>query len=199
MFHSYLKGDKMKIVKIDCEPEIDPYHISTGALCKTYITVSPQDEKIWISQEYDNNSTSMDIWNGIDISSELGFGNIMDGEQIKDFFESDGAKELFKRIFDGHEVNWNGSNHVGSLSDDASAAWDEIVETLNEMTSDMEVWDVETWFGNTIDTIMSDEEIDNLTKETDENTDVFIIGDVREYLMGRRKEIKEESEIDEPE
>lgn len=186
----------MKILKIDCEPEIDPYHVDTQTLCQTYITISPQDEKIWVTQEYDNNSTSMDIWNGIDISSRLGFGNVMDGKQIKNFLESDEAEKLLQRIFDGHEVNWNGSNLIGSLSDDASIAWDEILESMNEMTSNVEVWDVETWFGETIDNIMTDGKIDEIVKNTDENPEIFIIGDVREYLINRREELKKELEAE---
>lgn len=42
---------------------------------------------------------------------------------------------VFERLHAGHEVDWDGSNHVGKLSDDASQASDEIDSACNQLGS----------------------------------------------------------------
>lgn len=181
---------KPKIIGIDCLPEVDPYHRDTGKLCETYITISPETGKVWVSQEYDDNATPIDVWNGIDITERLGFGQVMDGEKIQDYLESEEATSLIQRIINGHEVEWNGNNHVGHLNDDANEAWEELVNELNEMTWDGEIWTVEDYFGDTIDSLLTDEEISNIEDEYLANDKLYLIGDLKEFLLESRKQFE---------
>lgn len=177
-----------KIVVIDCVPEIDPYHQDTQQLAYTQIEIDPQTERVWVTQEYDTNSTSVDLWNGVNIASRLGFGQPMDAEQIETFLQSEEGEALLHHIYDGHEVYWDGSNHVGHLDDEAKAAWDELLQELNTMTSDIEIYTVEDWFGDTVSAPLTKEEIEKTVLEVENNKEIYLIGDVRRYLEGLNDE-----------
>ena len=65
------------------------------------------------------------------------------GEQIADAVER--LAPLLEAIHRGHTVEWDGNNMTGRLTDEASAASDELERELENLESDVEVWDVEDW------------------------------------------------------
>ena len=52
----------VKITRVETKPEIDTYHRDTQGLTITEITIDPESMECHISQEYDDNSTSVDKW-----------------------------------------------------------------------------------------------------------------------------------------
>jgi hypothetical protein len=104
---------------------------------------------------------------------------------------------LLERVHAGHSVEWDGSNHVGRLDDDASAARDEIERILDDLDEydRAQVLDVEEWlFGDaylltrwpTTKTI--DDAVAALTAEAErqERLDgVIVDGDIRDALLKR--------------
>lgn len=56
---------------------------------------------------------------------------------------------LAQQVLDGAEQHWDGNNTVGVLTEDGSAAWDQIVEVCGEHAEDQEIvtsWEVGDWF-----------------------------------------------------
>jgi hypothetical protein len=54
-------------------------------------------------------------------------------------------RELVERICEGHSIEWNGSNAVGRLTDDAKNAMDELSQYLNEIDGELTVWEAEDY------------------------------------------------------
>ncbi len=76
------------------------------------------------------------------------------GDALADFLRRDDVVALFERVHAGHAVEWDGSNHTGSLDDDAQSASDELQEMINRTFGPyddgycVQVWDAETWIEN---------------------------------------------------
>jgi hypothetical protein len=65
------------------------------------------------------------------------------GEQIADAVER--LAPLLEAIHQGHTVEWDGNNMTGRLTEEASAASDELERELENVESDVNVWEVEDW------------------------------------------------------
>jgi hypothetical protein len=188
----------VKIISVDTMPEIDPYHRDTQGLTLTEITIDPEDMECYISQECDNNSTSIDKWNGMIIGRKL--NGTLDGDDCKDFLESEDGQALLTRICDGWSADYNGNNYVGGLDDDAQNALDELVEELESFYSNKEAWTCGDYFQNLDDAELgisaatTDDEIKVLAENLEKDSDVYLIDDVESYLTERRDEAKEELE-----
>jgi hypothetical protein len=188
----------VKILSVDTMPEIDPYHRDTQGLTLTEITIDPEDMDCHISQEYDNNSTSIDKWNGMIIGRKL--NGTLDGDDCKDFLESEDGQVLLTRICDGWSADYNGNNYVGGLDDDAQNALDELVEDLESFYSNKETWTCDDYFQNLddaelgISALATDDEIKVLAENLEKDSDAYLIDDVESYLVERRDEAKKELE-----
>lgn len=68
------------------------------------------------------------------------------GSELADFLEGEGLA-LLERIHAGHEVEWDGNNHVGSLEKDAQAAEVELERSLQELPT-ATIWSAEQWIEN---------------------------------------------------
>lgn len=180
----------VEIVSIETKPYIDPYHRDTQSLTHTHIRIDPEDMTCSIVQECDNNSTSIDEWNGLIISRRI--HSFLDNAQCDTYLKSEDGQSLLSKICDEHTVKWNGNNHVGGLSLEGESILDELVEELESMYTDVEYWTCEEYFSN-----CSDEEIgisaeltDNQVKELSEKLDEeFLVDDLEEYLFERRNDL----------
>ncbi len=53
---------------------------------------------------------------------------------------------LIGRVIAGHSVEWNGRQYIGVLTDDASGAWQDLVDLLHGLPqSEITVWDAAAW------------------------------------------------------
>jgi|GEM_PF-3186983 len=92
------------------------------------------------------NAEPMSVWNGR--TRQWGVDSSANGDSLADLLESDKVKSLLERVYQGHDVHWDGSNHVGRLNDDAeeaSNALDEIFSPASGEYSVMEVWGAQDW------------------------------------------------------
>ncbi len=187
------KTTTIKIKKINCTPEIDPYHRDTQQLTKTYLTIDPTDGLLWIDQECDDNSTPEPVWNGRMLMRRLSSGSILNDGEIRNYLQTDEAQELFRRICAGHDVEWNGNNMVGRVNADADAALDKLVEKLECYTTDKEAWTRESYLYQACTAEMTDDEIEQVAKDIKNDANIIILdGDPKEYMIKRRAELREE-------
>lgn len=95
----------------------------------------------WVNGEI-GNAVPASIWNGRTLTWRVP-SNVR-GDALLAFVKE--HQGLFERVYLGHEVDWDGNNHVGALDDDAREASEEIekaAEALHEETIDvctMEEW-----------------------------------------------------------
>lgn len=69
------------------------------------------------------------------------------GEALTAFLADPAALALLQRVHAGHSVEWDGSNHVGRLDEDARAASDKFAELIERDLAGDEaaVWDANEW------------------------------------------------------
>ncbi|TQV62730.1 MAG: hypothetical protein FNT15_05840, partial [Sulfurovum sp.] len=92
------------------------------------------------------NAEPMSVWNGRTLQWSVDAA--ANGDSLADLLESAKVKSLLERVYQGHDVHWDGSNHVGRLNDDAeeaSNALDEIFSPASGEYSVMEVWGAQDW------------------------------------------------------
>lgn len=70
------------------------------------------------------NAMPMSVWHKRDL--RWGIPNTLRGNAIAEFLERDDIQALLARVYDGHHVEWNGSNDVGILTPDAEYASEEL-------------------------------------------------------------------------
>lgn len=58
-------SNKITIGKIKTKPEHDPYVNIEGVVSRTYLKLDPRDRTVWVTQEYQDNSTLSDEWHGL--------------------------------------------------------------------------------------------------------------------------------------
>ncbi len=94
----------------------------------------------WVNGEI--NGTPMSVWHGRTLTWRVP-SNVR-GDALLAFVKE--HRRLFERVYLGHEVDWDGNNHVGTLDDDAQEASEEIeqaAEALHDET--MDVCSMEEW------------------------------------------------------
>jgi hypothetical protein len=184
---------------ITSKPEIDPMLQDTGGELRP---------TLWLSLDHETAGVSMDSyapgtgtpepeWNSRTITADLRTEDgIPDEDALCDYLHGTEAIALLQRVFDGGSIEWDGSNHVGSLDDDAQAAWGELIANIaNLPNSDLTVWSVEDWLGNlsadelgiTADT--TDDEIDEIRSKLEgdaDDQDIILDGDLGDYLKNIR-------------
>lgn len=108
--------------------------------------------QIYSRDYYGSDGTPMDIWHRRTL--EWGFRRRGDqsvtdaAELAADLAEGGVLRALLERVHAGHSVDWNGSNMVGGLTDDATEASDEIERLLDKYATDdtaPTVWDAYEW------------------------------------------------------
>ena len=70
------------------------------------------------------------------------------GDVLADFLDSPEIVALLERVHAGHQVEWDGNNHVGRLNDDAQAAAFEIESAIYSADDCVSVWDTAEWLFN---------------------------------------------------
>lgn len=152
--------------------------------------------------------TSMDAWHGL--VRRYRVPATLSREGCENLAET--LQPLLQRVVDGFEEVWNGSNHVGRLTQDASHAEYEIesvIDRLNQTDGDhVQVWDAAEWLagqgsgeeaardlGVTADS--TDEEIAALAQRLEEEADldgVVLYGDLAREIRDIRDAMKETTE-----
>jgi len=86
---------------------------------------------------------TLTVW----ITSAAGGHQVLCFEDIRSVLEGERVQPLLKRIIDGHDVRWDGSNYRGRVSDDARDAADDLDWILAETDWDCgwTAWDAAEW------------------------------------------------------
>lgn len=88
----------------------------------------------------------MDVWLGR--TRRWSVNPEVNGDQIADLLESDKVRALLERVHAGHSVEWDGSNYVGRLTDDAREASDALGLIFEDETRTVDgggVWGAGDW------------------------------------------------------
>lgn len=173
---------------------------------KYYGQFNPQGVYLEINNEYARfrtnaeigNGVSMDVWNGETVRISVPCLNASRANYCLEKLE----QEIIT-VMDGIEVNWNGSNHVGRLTENAEEARDEIDRFINENVSEDEVveaWEAADWFAPCkhelgVTSKSTDHELDILAEKYEDELETNqIVSGISEYLYELRKQLQDNEE-----
>ena len=120
------------------------------------------------------------------------------GDSLADLLESELVRELFERVHNGHSVEWDGSNMVGRLDEDAEAAALELEQILSPDSGEYELAQVcdayafiADWFS--LKELVDAGSVDECAKRQLESndSDLVIVGDMEEEVASRAAELIE--------
>lgn len=149
--------DLQRILCVDMGPSGTPYdrvHLDIdedGAVSLTTRTY------------YGGDSTPMEIWHGRTLRYTVNPG--ADAEWLREHLAEGGElATLIDRIVAGHSVHWDGSNHVGRLTDEAQDASERLDALLSDAPLYSGSWsDAETW-------LIGDRRLADIAREIDADT-----------------------------
>jgi hypothetical protein len=113
------------------------------------------------------NGTPAREWHKIDIRLATAKGcTFASMTPVVEYLESDEAQELLADLAEGHEVVWDGSNHVGRLTDSAVNSLERLERQLSDLFPDLpSYWSAEEWFsGNRTADLTGGESDDDLAE-----------------------------------
>lgn len=179
------------ITKIQTKPQPDPYHRDTGQATWTALFIDPAERSAYIRQEYDENATPEDVWNGRRLRCRLKIRP--DEDAAREYLAGAVGQALLEKIIAGHSIEWDGSNHVGHLSDGAQNALEQLVEDMSDLPeSQWSLWTVGDYLAGTTDYIIStDEQLKEYATNIEglaEVQHIVLAGDVLAYITKIRNE-----------
>lgn len=134
----------------------DPVDSSFAPRCQTQWILSLDEDgtvDVYSRDYYGGDGSPMDEWHNRTLT--WGFGlrgdlSVIDRDTLaRDLQPGGHLYSLIARVHAGHSVDWDGSNYVGALTEDAQEASDEIDRLLssNHYYDDdaPEVWDAYEW------------------------------------------------------
>lgn len=184
------------IENIVTKPEPDPYHTSTGGISRTYLKLDPRDLTVWVTQEYNDNSTPSDEWHGLILTWRVP-GHPTETSMRQWINES---MDALTTICDGFESRWDGSNHVGSLSEEARVAKETIefgFDNDGGPANYYETWDVESWLESSMNEITAnttDEQLADFAEQWQPDASTIVIGDTFTYITQHRDNLKRDAD-----
>lgn len=110
-----------------------------------YVELDPETGVV--SSDYNSeigNAVPVGVWHGL--IRRYSVSPCVLGGELDECLASSEFLSLAERVSAGYSAQWDGSNYVGRLTDDARAAEDEI-EALLAGLSEAEVWDAAEWIG----------------------------------------------------
>lgn len=136
--------------------ELDNLRASRAPLYHRYDReINPQPAFVLLSEEGEvsadwngeiGNGIPATVWHGRDLRFPV--SPFASGSDLADFLERfDRGRVLLERIHEGHSVEWDGSNYVGHLDDDAQAAREELEAALQEVDQ-ADVQRIQDWIGS---------------------------------------------------
>jgi hypothetical protein len=122
--------------------ERDPVDTTFAPRCKTlWCLFLDREGHAWVSSEdnHGGNATPMDEYHKKTLAwsiGEAGDQRVVDSACLTAALADGGVlRALLGRVYQGHDIEWDGNNHVETLSDDAAQASDEIEMLLGETCS----------------------------------------------------------------
>lgn len=135
--------------------ELDTLRASRAPLFHRYDReINPQGAFVLLSEEGGvsadwnseiGNGIPATVWHGCDLRFPVSCS--VSGSALADYLEGEEGSSLLSRIHQGHSVEWDGSNYVGNLDDDAKAAREELEAALQEVEQ-VDVQRIQDWIGS---------------------------------------------------
>jgi hypothetical protein len=169
---------------------------------------NPQDCYIWldghdVGASYNSeigNAIPMDVWHGTTRRYFLRF--VLSGQAANNLMEY--LTPILQRVADGLSEEWDGSNYVGCLTDDAMIAESEIERMIDKWLDEddaLKVWDASDWYQNDtaldlgIRADMTNEECavlaENLEQDALDSGDVDVLNGMgAQWVMSKRDEME---------
>lgn len=186
----------MKLIRVETNPEVDPYHSDTNQPTQTILRIYKNGD-YEIVQDYDDHATPMDEWLMQTLAYQI--KDRPDQKAAKEYLESEEAVALVNRIHTGHSIEWDGSNHVGRLTDDAAEAVEDLLAAIASLPEcQMTICDAGDWFSGCeigVSDATTDSEIEALAEklEADALAENVILAGVENFLRQRRDEARADS------
>jgi hypothetical protein len=188
------------VTVVETRPEIDPYHADTGQFCQTELHIHPAERRCGISQVYDQGATDAAVWHNRVLAYTLDFRP--DQDAAESYLISPPAQALLARICDGHDVDWDGNNHKGTLNLDAHAAIDQLIDGLDNLPRNIwQLYPVADYLADAhiprLTAASTDADLEQIAQALDDDaqeTHHIIDGDILEYLTDQRTELRESEE-----
>jgi len=181
------------LIKCETNPILDPYHKAAGQASFTVLRIYA-DGDYELSQEYDGGGIPIEEYNGLTLIYAL--PERPDEKAARTYLESQEAVGLIERIHAGHGTTWDGHNTVGTLTDDAEAAIQELLDGIERLPENkVALWTADEWWGNLADAeigigaLATDAEIAALVEklEADARAENVVLAETEEYLVERRR------------
>lgn len=128
------------------------------------IEFDPQQGKVNIYDWHGNGQSMTSYLRQTLFLGSANHANFADLDELVEFLESEDTQETLRLIADGHEVEWDGSNHVGRLTDEAQSLLEQLDEKITEVLNRLpSFWSADEWF-NGVDVVkeMIRDEADNI-------------------------------------
>lgn len=188
--------EQVTILSIDTVPEHDPYQNLPGVSSHTELRLDPRDRTAHVYQDYKTNSSLMTVYNGVEL--EFGIYGHPDEDEVREYLTTGHGQELLQAICNGHEVVWNGHNHVGRLTDEAAAAVEQLSEYLSYWEPKYTYWDADEWLYDSaiehITAATTDEELADLAEQFTELAkaeNIVLSDDIMDCLIRYRDQQRE--------
>jgi hypothetical protein len=184
------------IERLSTKPERDPYTNISGIASRTTLKLDPRDRTVWVTQEYNDNSTPMDEWNNLVLTWSV--NNYPSEADMREWIADN--MDAFTTICDGFEAHWDGSNIVGRYTDEARAVAESIEFLFDNDGGPInyyEFWTVESWLESSRDEItadMTDEQLQELADEWEGTDDIVVDGSILKFITEIRDTLKYEQE-----
>jgi hypothetical protein len=144
----------------------------------------------------------MEEWHGCTLTWMIMSGpGVLDVAALRQDLEGPGELHgLMRRVAAGHEVIWDGNNHIGILDEDAAQARRELdhhFETVSYSTG-REVWDAGEWLQDSeiegLTSTSTDEQLDSLVESLERwaESEGVILLDMESALRQRREELADD-------
>lgn len=136
------------------------------------------------------NSVPMSVWH--DRTLRMTVAHNVNGPALADYLESPEALALLETIHAGHEVDWDGNNYVGTLTEEARAALERLEDVLRGFET-VEIWTANDYLfnNNSLAGLWSGRALDEVVAELEEeaamNFDGVIEGSLRDALLTEAK------------
>jgi hypothetical protein len=126
-----------------------------------------------------------------------------DVESVRAHLNSDDGQRLLSRIVAGYDTEWNGNNHIGTLTDDASEAYEALITAVRDDVAAMDenggYWDATDYFQHDVPDVAAtttDAELQAMAERYDAEAAgmMVVIGGTYNYLERLRDEARTAAE-----
>ncbi len=173
-------------------PYIDP-NGNGDTLCRLRLWIDPSAPRCEVRAYCQQNAAPAAEYHNHVLTVDLVPELVLDTANLREWLTDGPGQQLLTRICAGHDIVWDGHNHVGQLTADAEAAFEEFTTALDDWPlSDWQVIaDVAEylyeWAESEVTADMTEADLARLAAEAEQLAaaeQYYIAGDVQKYLEG---------------